>query len=104
MTNMELNALMEKVENVEQLMADLRSAADEETVMEVLKAHNLDITLEDLEAILPGADELSEDDLSNVAGGCKCKAPLKRLINNFLSWVSKRITGKGVTCFDCNDD
>lgn len=101
MTNTELNIKMEKVENVEQLMADLRNAIDEEEVKEVLKAHGLDVTIEELDALKLEADELGEEDLDNVAGGCKCKGILKRVVTKFLCWLSKQVTGKKMTCPDC---
>ena len=101
MTNTELNTKIAKVENLEQLMADLRNAMDEEEIKEVLKAHGLDITLEDLAVIRLESDELAEDDLDDVAGGCKCKGPLKWLVTTFLCWVSKQVTGKKMKCPDC---
>ena len=102
MMNTELNTKIAKVENVEQLMADLRSAMDEEEVKEVLKNHGLDITLEELESLQLESAELGEEDLDNVAGGgCKCRGPLKRIVTNFLCWLSERVTGKKMHCPDC---
>ena len=95
--------MIEKVENIEQLMTDLRNAMDETEVAEVLKRYGLELSVEEMLALVPAEGELSEDDLDDVAGGCKCQGILKRAVTNFLSWVSKRITGRGIYCFDCGE-
>ena len=103
MTNTELDIKIEKVENIEQLVADLRDAADEEAVKEALKAHDLDVTIEELASIKPEEEELGEEDLDNVAGGCKCRGILKRVITNLLCRLLKKLTRKDFHCPDCGD-
>ena len=50
------------------------------------------------------AFQLTEDDLLDVVGGCKCKGWLKRAINNFLGWLYKKATNGGkLTCLECGD-
>ena len=96
MTTNELKAMIEKLENMEQFMEDLRNAVEDEEVEAVLKNYGLEISLEDLESIRMPEGELDEDSLDAVAGGkCKCKGPLKRLITRFCEWVF------GIECIEC---
>lgn len=102
MTNMELKARVEKLENIQQFMDDLNNATDETEIKEVLANHGLEITLEELEQVTLDLDELSEEALEMVAGGkCKCKGILKRIVTNFLAWAVESVTGKRPTCPEC---
>lgn len=94
MMNMELKAKFEKVENKEQLIADLKNVEEDEAVLEVLKNHGLDIRPEELEAIM-GEGELDADALDQVSGGCKCRGWLKRLISGLCEKIF------GIECLDC---
>ena len=93
MMNMELNEKIQQVANKEQLIADMRLAETDEEVKEVLSRHGLEIT-DELEALM-GQDELNPEDLDMVAGGCKCRGWLKRLITG----IFERIFG--FECLDC---
>ena len=95
MTNTELNAMLAKVENAEQLVAELRDVTEDEEVMEVLKRYNLEMTLEDLEGLQLEEGELDPEDLDMVSGGCKCKGILKRLITGLCEKLF------GIKCLDC---
>ena len=46
-------------------------------------------------------DELTEDNLEDVTGGCKCKGILKRAVTKLLQWIVKTATGIYVECPDC---
>jgi len=93
MTTAELSALKVNVDNLDQLIEDLRNAPDEEAFQEVLNHYGLNITVEDLTRIPAEACELSEDDLDDVSGGCKCKGIGRRLFNNFVNWLFYKVTG-----------
>ena len=86
MKKTELNTLVNKIDNIEALANDLRNAADEAEVEQALAVHGLNITLEDMVAIAPVSDELTEDDLLDVAGGCKCGG-FHGFVNNFIAWL-----------------
>ena len=101
MTSTEMTALLKRVKDTDQLMEDLRNIQDEQALEETLHRHNLPSTLEAM-ASVSASDELEEEDLFAVAGGCSCKGPLKRVINNFFNWVCKKVTGKKTeVCPDC---
>ena len=102
MKKTELNILVEKIDNIEALANDLNRAATETEVEQALAVHGLNITLEDMIAIAPVSDELTEDDLLDVAGGCKCGGFLKRTVGNFLRWVFKA-AGMKLHCSDCGE-
>ena len=93
MMNTELNEKILKVADKEQLIADLKLAETDEEVKEVLTRHGLEITAE-LEALM-GQDELDPEDLDMVAGGCKCRGLLKRLITGIFEKIF------GFECLDC---
>ena len=74
MTTMELKAKLEKMENVQTLMDEIRNAPDENAVMEILHKFGLDVTKDELVGIrFEGNEELSVDQLDHVAGGKDCK-------------------------------
>ena len=101
MTIAELETKFEKVENIEKLMAELKAAADEKEVQNILDAYGLDLSTEELAQVEWDEDELNVEALDQVAGGCKCKGILKRVVTNFLCWLSEKATGKKMTCPDC---
>lgn len=102
MTTTEMTALLKGIENIDQLMEELRIAQDEQALDAILRRYDLPITLEDMAGVSFDSDELDEEDLFAVAGGCSCKGPLKRVVNNFFNWVCKKITGKKTeVCPDC---
>lgn len=101
MTTTKLNNEFEKVENIEQLMADLKNAVSEEDVQAVLNSYGLELKVEDLAAIQLDGEELNVEELDNVAGGCKCNGFLKRAITNVLCWLVSKATGKKKKCPDC---
>lgn len=86
MKKTELNTLVNKIDNIDALARDLNRAATETEVEQALAVHGLNITLEDMIAIAPVSDELTEDDLLDVAGGCKCGG-FHGFVNNFIGWL-----------------
>ena len=102
MKNTDLNALVRNIDNIELLAKDLNRANDEAEVQAALEAHGLDITVDEMIALSSADEVLTEDDLLDVVGGCKCKGWLKRAVGNFVCWVFKRI-GVDFHCTDCGD-
>lgn len=104
MKNTDLNALVRNIDNIELLAKELNRANDEAEVQAALEAHGLDITVDEMIALSSADEVLTEDDLLDVVGGCKCKGWLKRAINNFLGWLYKKATNGGkLTCPECGD-
>ena len=96
MTKNEFAAKLSKNVNLTALAAEINNAENDDAVLEILKRYNLELNPEEIRALAEQEDELDEDDLNDVAGGCKCKGFLKRIITNFLLWI----TGGG-ECLDC---
>lgn len=96
MTKNEFAAKLTHNIDVTALAAEINNAENDDAVLEILKRYNLELTSEEIRSLAEQEDELDEDALNNVAGGCKCKGFLKRIITNFLLWV----TGGG-ECLDC---
>ena len=101
MTKTELETKLSNIENIPALAAEIDAAADDATVLEILRRHNVELTTEDIRALIDDEDELDEDALDDVAGGCKCKGILKRAFNNILYWIGNKATGIKFTCPDC---
>ena len=96
MTKNEFAAKLNENVNIEALMAEINNAETDDAVLEILKRYNLELTPEEIRAMNDQEEELDENALEDVAGGCKCKGWLKRVITNFLLWA----TGGG-ECLDC---
>ena len=102
---MEMKLLEEKlknvdnVDNVEGFVEELRNAENDEAVLAVFKAYGVELTDEEINSF-SAEGELDLEDLEAVAGGCKCKGILIRLVHNVIRYVCKR---KGVPCsLPCN--
>jgi len=95
MTNMELKAKLEKVENAKQLIEELKGIEEDSEILAVLKRYGLEISQEALESIQLEDGELDLDALDQVAGGCKCRGWLKRLITGLCEKIF------GFECLDC---
>ena len=102
MTKNELTAKLSNIADISALMTEIENAADDAAVLEVLKAHGLELTAEEARMLINSEeDELTEDNLDDVTGGCKCKGPLKRFITKALQWLFKTATGIYTECPDC---
>ena len=99
MTKNELTAKLSNANDISALMTEIENAADDAAVLEVLKAHGLELTAEEARMLINSEeDELTED---NVTGGCKCKGILKRAVTKALQWLFKTATGTYTECPDC---
>lgn len=103
MTKTELIEKLSNTENISALAAEIADAADDAAVLEILKKHNVELSAEDVRSLSGEEEELSEDSLNDVTGGCKCKGPLKRFIVNVVGWLYEKATGNKFTCLECND-
>ena len=102
MTKNELTAKLSNANDISALMTEIENAADDAAVLEVLKAHGLELTAEEARMLINSEeDELTEDNLDDVTGGCKCKGILKRAVTKLLQWIVKTATGIYVECPDC---
>lgn len=101
MTNKtEIAAKLNNLEGIQVIAAEIAAATDDDAVLEILRQHNLELTAEELRAFVNDEEELDEDLLDNVAGGCNCKGILKRAFTNLLSRIGKSL-GINFTCPDC---
>ena len=55
----------------------------------------------ELQNMIPMSDELTEEDLMNVTGGCKCGG-FHGAVNNFIGWLFG-LAGINFTCGNCGD-
>ena len=102
MTKNELTAKLSNITDISALMTEIENAADDAAVLEVLKAHGLELTAEEVRTLINSEeDELTEDNLEDVTGGCKCKGILKRVVTKALQWLFKTATGIYTECPDC---
>ena len=102
MTKNELTAKLSNANDISALMTEIENAADDAAVLEILKAHGLELTAEEARMLINSEeDELSEDNLDDVTGGCKCKGILKRAVTKLLQWIFKTATGTYTECPDC---
>ena len=82
---------LENLQNVETLEQDLATAKTEAELQEVLKNHGVELTAEELQALVANAakdaskEELSAEDLDDVAGG----AWWTPVIVPILKWIAK---------------
>ncbi|WP_067325418.1 Nif11-like leader peptide family natural product precursor [Synechococcus sp. MIT S9504] len=69
MSEAQLKAFLEKVQNDTSLQEKLKAAADSNTVLAIAKEAGLMISADDLKKI---QSEVSDKELEGVAGGCAC--------------------------------
>ena len=101
MNKSEFAAKLSSIEDLEAFKAEIASVEEDDAIMEVLRSHNVNLTEEDILSLSDDDEELSEDALDDVVGGCKCKGFLKRTINNILFWFFEKATGVKTKCLDC---
>ena len=101
MKNTDLNALVRNIDNIELLAKDLNRANDEAEVQAALEKHGLDITVDEMIALSSADEVLTEDDLLDVVGGCKCGG-VHGAVNNFIGWLFG-LAGINFKCGNCGD-
>ncbi|WP_074159270.1 Nif11-like leader peptide family natural product precursor [Synechococcus sp. MIT S9509] len=69
MSEAQLKAFLEKVQNDTSLQEKLKAAADSNTVLAIAKEAGFMISADDLKKI---QSEVSDKELEGVAGGCAC--------------------------------
>ena len=88
MTKNELTAKLSNVNDISALMTEIENAADDAAILEVLQRYNLEVSIEEVRELVKGEeDELSEDNLDEVTGGCKKCSPLKKLVVKILKGI-----------------
>lgn len=95
MTREEMKEKLSNVENIEALTEKILNAQSNDAVLEILKDCGLDTTEAELAALLP-ADELGEEFLDLVAGGCKgCSCSWFR---KGVVWLVNKMFGTNCDC------
>ena len=88
MTKNELTAKLSNANDISALMTEIENAADDAAILEVLQRYNLEVSIEEVRELVKGEDdELSEDNLDEVTGGCKKCSPLKKLVVKILKGI-----------------
>ena len=88
MTKNELTAKLSNASDISALMTEIENAADDAAILEVLKAHGLELTAEEARMLINSEeDELTEDNLNEVTGGCRKCSPLKKLVVKILKGI-----------------
>ena len=72
MTKAELLKQLEKIDNLKDMVGEINLATNDESVLEILKCYGVELDSEELKNMLSTTDELDEELLEAVAGGCKC--------------------------------
>ena len=98
MTKNELTAKLSNANDISALMTEIENAADDAAVLEILKAHGLELTAEEVRTLVNSEeDELTEDNLNEVTGGCRKCPVLKRLLVKILKGILSIVES------DCED-
>ena len=88
MTKNELTAKLSNANDISALMTEIENAADDAAILEVLQRYNLEVSIEEVRELVKGEeDELSEDNLDEVTGGCRKCSPLKKLVVKILKGI-----------------
>ena len=88
MTKNELTAKLSNIADISALMTEIENAADDAAILEVLQRYNLEVSIEEVRELVKGEeDELSEDNLDEVTGGCRKCSPLKKLVVKILKGI-----------------
>ena len=88
MTKKELTAKLSNANDISALMTEIENAADDAAILEVLQRYNLEVSIEEVRELVKGEDdELSEDNLDEVTGGCKKCSPMKKLVVKILKGI-----------------
>ena len=103
MTKNEFAAKLSETVDIPALLAEIANAETDEAVLEILKNHGLEMTPAEVRALNDQECELDENALEDVAGGCKCKGILKRVVTNLLQKLCYKLTGREFTCPECRD-
>lgn len=94
MNRVEFEEKIKKIDNYGEILEKIKNVTDNEELLDVLKEYGIEITEEELEDIIPkdlvnSEDEISEEDLENVAGGkCIHGKGLPHYFYNFLCWLA----------------
>ena len=98
MTKNELTAKLSNANDISALMTEIENAADDAAILEVLQRYNLEVSIEEVRELVKGEeDELSEDNLDEVTGGCRKCPVLKRLLVKILKGILSIVES------DCED-
>ena len=98
MTKKELTAKLSNANDISALMTEIENAADDAAILEVLQRYNLEMSIEEVRELVKGEeDELSEDNLDEVTGGCRKCPVLKRLLVKILKGILSIVES------DCED-